>query len=131
MPPVSNWDLNPTPGIPILCYMVKYSAAALDRTFAALVDPTRRAMLARLGSEPGLSVSELARPFPLKLPAIMKHLDVLADAGLISRSKTARTVSVELTPAPMQEAIDWLQRYERFWSKSIDRLVEFVEGDEK
>jgi DNA-binding transcriptional ArsR family regulator len=111
--------------------MVKYSATALDRTFAALVDPTRRAMLARLGREPGLSVSALARPFPLKLPAIMKHLDVLADAGLVSRSKTGRTVAVELTPAPTQEAMDWLQRYERFWSKSIDRLVEFVEGDEK
>jgi hypothetical protein len=61
----------------------------------------------------------------------MKHLDALADAGLVSRSKTSRTVSVELTPAPMQEAMDWLQRYERFWSKSIDRLVELVEGDEK
>jgi DNA-binding transcriptional ArsR family regulator len=111
--------------------MVKYPASDLDRTFAALVDPTRRTMLVRLEREPGLSVSELARPFPLKLPAIMKHLDVLAGAGLISRSKTGRTVSVELTPAPMQEAMAWLQRYERFWSKSLDRLVEFVEGDEK
>ena len=110
--------------------MVKYSSTALDRTFAALVDPTRRAMLARLGREPGLSVSELARPLPLKLPAVMKHLDVLADAGLISRSKTGRTVSVELAPTPMQEAMEWLQHYERFWSKSIDRLVELVEGDE-
>jgi hypothetical protein len=71
------------------------------------------------------------RPFPLNLPAIMKHLDALADDGLASRSKTGRTVSVELTPAPMQEAMDWLQRYERFWSKSIDRLVELVEGDER
>jgi DNA-binding transcriptional ArsR family regulator len=78
-----------------------------------------------------VSVSALARPFPLKLPAIMKHLDALAGAGLVSRSKTGRRVSVELTPALMQEAMDWLQRYERFWSKSIDRLVEFVEGDEK
>ena len=81
-------------------------------------------MPATLGREPGLSVSELARPFSLKLPAIMKHLDVLADAGLISRSKTGRTVSVELTPTPMQEAMEWLQRYERFWSRSIDRFVE-------
>ena len=110
--------MTPILGVPILCYMAKYPAAGLDRTFAALVDPTRRAMLARLGREPRLSVSELARPFPLKLPGIMKHLDVLADAGLVSRSKTGRTVSVELTPAPMQEAMDWLQRYERFWSKS-------------
>ena len=127
---VSIGGLTPTSDAPILCYMVKCHATALDRTFAALVDPTRRAMLARLGREPGLSVSELARPFPLKLPAVMKHLDVLADAGLISRSKTGRTVSVELAPTPMQEAMEWLQHYERFWSKSIDRLVELVEGDE-
>jgi DNA-binding transcriptional ArsR family regulator len=111
--------------------MVKYPAAGLDQTFAALVNPTRRAMLARLEREPGLSISELARPLPLKLPAIMKHLDVLADAGLVSRRKNSRTVSVELTPTPMQEAMIWLQRYERFWSRSLDRLVDFVEGDEK
>jgi len=110
--------------------MVKYKTTAFDRTFAAIVDPTRRAMLVRPGREPGLSVSELARPFPLKLPAIMKHLDVLADASLMSRSKTGRTVSVELTPTPMQEAMEWLQHQERFWSKSVDRLVKLVEGDE-
>jgi DNA-binding transcriptional ArsR family regulator len=81
--------------------MVKYQEAQLSRTFAALVDPTRRAILARLEREPGLSISELARPFPLKLPAIMKHLDVLTDAGLVSRSKAGRTVSVEVAPGPM------------------------------
>jgi len=107
--------------------MVKYSGSPLSRTFAALVDPTRRAILVRLEQQPGLSVSELARPFPLKLPAIMKHLDVLADAGMISRSKAGRTVSVQLSPAPMEEAMVWLKRYEQFWSASLDRLADFVE----
>jgi DNA-binding transcriptional ArsR family regulator len=111
--------------------MVNYSETQLNRTFAALVDPTRRAILAKLEQEPGLSVSDLARPFPLKLPGIMKHLDVLTDAGLISRSKVGRTVSVRLTPGPMEEAMAWLKRYERFWSGSLDRLAAFVEEDTK
>jgi DNA-binding transcriptional ArsR family regulator len=111
--------------------MVKSPESQLDRTFAALVDPTRRAILARLEREPGLSISALARPFPLKLPAIMKHLDVLTEAGLVSRSKSGRTVSVEINAAPMEEAMAWLQRYERFWSASLDRLTAFVEKDSK
>ncbi|MES1156414.1 MAG: metalloregulator ArsR/SmtB family transcription factor [Alphaproteobacteria bacterium] len=110
--------------------MVKYSDDRLNRTFAALVDPTRRAMLARLEDESGLSVSELAAPFSQKLPAIMKHLDVLTDAGLISRTKCGRIVTVELTPAPMAEAMAWLQRYQRFWSASLDRLAAFAESQE-
>ena len=81
--------------------MVNYHER-LDRTFAALVDPTRRAILARLEREDGASVSELARPFAIKLPAVMKHLDVLDDAGLITRSKVGRTVTVRLRPEPMQ-----------------------------
>jgi DNA-binding transcriptional ArsR family regulator len=110
--------------------MVKYPESQLSRTFAALVDPTRRGMLARLEREPGLSITELARPFSLKLPAIMKHLDVLSEAGLITRSKAGRTVSVQLSPAPMKEAFAWLKRYERFWSARLDRLVGFLEEDE-
>jgi DNA-binding transcriptional ArsR family regulator len=102
----------------------------LDRTFAALVDPTRRAILTRLEREHGVSVSELARPFAIKLPAVMKHLDVLDDAGLITRSKIGRTVTVRLSPEPMKEAMDWLRRYERFWSASLDRLAAYVEGEE-
>jgi len=102
----------------------------LDRTFAALVDPTRRAILARLEREEGASVSALARPFPIKLPAVMKHLDVLGDAGLVSRSKVGRTVTVRLRPEPMKEAMDWLRRYERFWSKSLDRLAAYAERKE-
>ena len=103
----------------------------MDRTFSALADPTRRNLLLRLKEEPGLSVSELARPLSLKLPGMMKHLDVLSDAGLITRTKTGRTVSVHLSPGPMREAMAWLQRYERFWTASLDRLVAFVEEDDE
>jgi DNA-binding transcriptional ArsR family regulator len=110
--------------------MVKYYHEQLDRTFAALVDPTRRAILARLEREDGASVSELATPFAIKLPAVMKHLDVLADAGLITRSKVGRTVTVRISPEPMREARDWLRRYERFWSASLDRLAAYAEGKE-
>ena len=102
----------------------------LDRTFAALVDPTRRAILARLEREGSTSVTELAEPFSIKLPAVMKHLDVLRDAGLITRSKAGRTVTVRLAPKPMKEAMDWLSRYERFWSSSIDRLASYAESKE-
>ena len=111
--------------------MVKYQASGIDRTFAALADPTRRAVLLRLKEEPGLSVSELARPFPLKLPGMMKHLDVLSDAGLITRAKSGRTVSVHLAAGPMREAMEWLNRYESLWTASLDRLVAFVEEDGK
>jgi len=109
--------------------MVNYQNATLDRTFAALADPTRRALLARLDEEEGISVSELARPFPVSLPAIMKHLDVLSDAGLIVRTKTGRTVACQLTPAPMEQAMNWLSRYERYWTEQLDRLAAFLEED--
>ena len=109
--------------------MVKYQESNINRTFAALADPTRRSVLLRLEEEPGLSVSELARPLSLKLPGMMKHLDVLSDAGLITRTKTGRTVSVHLAVGPMQEAMEWLKRYESFWTASLDRLVTLVEKD--
>ena len=80
--------------------MVNYQAR-LGRTFAALADPTRRAMLARLERADTATVSELASPFAIKLPAVMKHLDVLSDAGLVARTKSGRTVSVELVAAPV------------------------------
>ena len=107
--------------------MVKSQPASLDRTFAALADPTRRALLARLGEHDSLTVSELARPFPVSLPAIMKHLDVLADAGLVSRAKTGRTVACRLEAGPMAEAVAWLDHYQRFWSAKLDRLAQFLE----
>jgi DNA-binding transcriptional ArsR family regulator len=110
--------------------MVKHSDQALDRTFAALADPTRRALLARLTDRDTLSVSELAQPFAMSLPAIMKHLDVLSDAGLIAREKTGRVVACRLTAKPMEQAMDWLNRYQRFWSDNLDRLAAFVEEDQ-
>jgi len=109
--------------------MVHYRDSALDRTFGALADPTRRAMLARLGELDSLSVSELARPFAISLPAIMKHLDVLSEAGLIVRTKTGRTVACRLKAEPMQAAMDWLERYQRFWSEQLDQLAAFVEEE--
>src|SRR5271170_5756004 len=110
--------------------MVKFSDANLDRTFAALSDPTRRALVMRLAQEPGLSVSELAAPFPVSLPAIMKHLDVLTDAGLVARSKTGRVVACRLDAEPMRDAFEWLNRYQKFWSERLDRLAAFLEEDE-
>ena len=109
--------------------MVNYRASQMDRTFSALADPTRRAILLRLKDEPGLSISELAKPFSQKLPGMMKHLDVLAEAGLITRAKTGRTVSVNLSVEPMQAAMEWLNRYERLWTVSIDRLAALVEEE--
>jgi DNA-binding transcriptional ArsR family regulator len=107
--------------------MVNYKEQRLDRIFAAIEDGTRRAILARLEREDSASVSELAQPFAIKLPAVMKHLDVLHDAGLITRSKAGRIVTVRLRPEPMREAMDWLQRYQRFWSRSLDRLAAYAE----
>src|SRR5882672_7544202 len=113
----------------ILNHMVKYNDETLDRTFAALADPTRRELLARLGGSETLSVSELAQPFAMSLPAIMKHLDVLSDAGLVAREKTGRVVACRLTAKPMEQAMDWLNRYQRFWSDNLDRLAAFLEED--
>ncbi len=111
--------------------MVKYQEATLDRTFQALADPTRRALLARLQSGDDISVSELARPLPMSLPAVMKHLDVLADAGLIAREKRGRTVCCRLRAAPMEDAMKWLIQYQRFWELSLERLAKYLERLER
>jgi DNA-binding transcriptional ArsR family regulator len=110
--------------------MVNYLPRHLDRVFATLADPTRRAILARLAREESLSISALAKPFSIKLPAVMKHLDVLREAGLIKRSKHGRTVEVRLSPLPLRGATDWLRRYERFWSPALDRLAAHAERKE-
>lgn len=111
--------------------MVKYQDANLDRTFAALADPTRRALLARLEREDEISVSELARPLPMSLPAVMKHLDVLAEAGLVIREKKGRTVSCRIDAGPMEDAMKWLIQYQRFWTQSLDRLARFLEAKKR
>src|ERR1700677_1718236 len=110
--------------------MVKFSDIALDRTFSALADPIRRALVMRLAEEPDLSVSELAAPFAVSLPAIMKHLGVLSDAGLVAREKTGRVVACRLDAEPMREAFEWLNRYEKFWSERLNSLAAFLEEEE-
>jgi DNA-binding transcriptional ArsR family regulator len=104
-------------------------SARLDRVFRALVSPARRAIIARLAESDCASVSELAQPIAMKLPAMMKHLDVLESARLITRAKTGRTMYVRLAPEPMSEATRWLRRYERFWSGTLDRLADYVDKD--
>jgi DNA-binding transcriptional ArsR family regulator len=113
----------------ILNHMVYYSAEPLDRVFAALADPTRRALVARLADRDSLSVSELAAPLAMSLPAVMKHLDVLSQAGLLTREKTGRTVTCRLCAEPMREANEWLNRYQRFWNGRLDQLAAFLEED--
>jgi DNA-binding transcriptional ArsR family regulator len=110
--------------------VVNYRSRDLDRVFATLADPTRRAILARLEREDNLSISALAEPFSIKLPAVMKHLDVLGKAGLITRSKHGRTVEVRLSAVPLRGATEWLRRYERFWSSALDRLAAHAERKE-
>jgi DNA-binding transcriptional ArsR family regulator len=109
--------------------MVYYNAQALDRTFAALADPTRRALLAKLSRTDGLSISQLAEPFSMSLPAVMKHLDVLSDAGLVTRNKSGRVVSCKLRAEPMRDANDWLNRYQKFWNDHLDQLAAFLEEE--
>jgi DNA-binding transcriptional ArsR family regulator len=101
---------------------------ALSTTFAALADPTRRAILARLASGEA-SVTELAQPFDMSLPAVSKHLKVLENAGLITRGREAQWRPCALEAAPMREANEWLERYAKFWSDSLDRLAAFVENE--
>jgi len=111
--------------------MVNYSQQHdLDRVFATLADPTRRAILARLAQVESLSVSALAEPFAITLPAVMKHLDVLGAAGLITRTKSGRTVDVRLSAGPLRGPSAWLRDYERFWSPALDRLVAHAERKE-
>src|SRR5580658_3946997 len=100
-------------------------ADPLSATFAALADPTRRAILARLalGESP---VTEIARPFKISLPAVTKHLKVLERSGLIARGRDAQWRPCRLQAAPMKEAVDWLQHYRRHWEESFDRLDEYL-----
>ena len=97
----------------------------LSTTFAALADPTRRAILARL-SLGETSVSELAEPFDMSLPAISKHLKVLERAGLVARGREAQWRPCRLEAGPMKDATDWLERYRSFWEHSFDRLDKYL-----
>ena len=95
----------------------------LTSTFAALADPTRRAILERL-ADGEATVNELAEPFPISVQAVSKHLKVLERAGLITRGRSAQFRPSHLQGAPLKEAVDWLEKYRRFWEGSFDRLDE-------
>jgi DNA-binding transcriptional ArsR family regulator len=105
--------------------MVKYSTS-LDATFSALSDPTRRTILTTL-QRGHASVTELARPHDISMPAILKHLHVLEQAGLVEQKKTGRVRMCRLTVAPMQQAADWLSLYRVFWENQLDNLGRFLE----
>jgi DNA-binding transcriptional ArsR family regulator len=96
-------------------------ADRLSATFAALADPTRRGILARLASGEA-SVTEIAEPFDISLPAVSRHLKVLADAGLIERSREAQWRPCKLKADPLRDVSDWVEHYRRFWEESFDRL---------
>jgi DNA-binding transcriptional ArsR family regulator len=97
----------------------------LDATFAALADPTRRAILARL-AEGEASVAQLAEPFEMSQPAISKHLKVLEHAGLVSRGRDAQRRPAKLEAAPLRDALDWIETYRRHWEESLDRLGAYL-----
>src|SRR6202163_4648116 len=97
----------------------------LSSTFAALADPTRRAILARL-TLGETSVSELGKPFDISGPAISKHLKVLERAGLITRGREAQWRPCRIEPGPLKDVADWLEHYRRFWDESFDRLDEYL-----
>jgi DNA-binding transcriptional ArsR family regulator len=106
--------------------MVKCSPHQLDRTFAALADPTRRRILEHL-ARGDRCVTDLARPYRMSLPAVSKHLHVLERAGLVRRRRRGRVHQLKLEAAPMQRAQQWIETYRRFWEESFGRLDEYLQ----
>src|SRR3954462_139015 len=106
--------------------MVKYSAKTLDRTFAALADPTRRRILAQLATG-DRCVTRLAKPYAMSPPAISKHLRVLEKAGLLRRRRYGRVHQMQLEAAPLKKAARWVEDYRKFWEGSLDRLAAYLE----
>jgi DNA-binding transcriptional ArsR family regulator len=121
-------------------YVLKYSTvwfntrsmttAQLDRTFAALADPTRRAILARLASGDA-TVSELAQPLPISIQAVSKHLKVLEGAGLITRGRTAQLRPSHLEGTPLKEVADWIEGYRSFWERGFERIDKRLRSSER
>ncbi len=106
------------------------NSSALDATFAALADPTRRAILARLATGEA-SVSEVAAPFTMSQPAISRHLKVLEHAGLISRGREAQWRPARLETGPLKEVADWIAQYRRFWDDQLDSLNDYLKTIQK
>lgn len=113
----------------IINYMVNQNSITLDKTFAALADPTRRAILSRL-TQGTATVTELAEPFAMSLPAVSKHLTVLERAGLLTRQRQGRTHYLTLNATPLREAAHWIRVYEQFWEGQLEALANFLEGEE-
>lgn len=109
----------------LINHMVKHAMDHLSATFAALADPTRRAILARL-AQGETSVTELAAPFEMTLPAVTKHLKVLERAGLVIRGREAQWRPCRLEARPLQEAVGWMEQYRRFWEERLDRLEDYL-----
>lgn len=107
--------------------MVNYKSRPLDAIFGALADETRRSIVARLAAGGELSVSALAEPFAVSMPAILKHLRVLDRVGLVQREKRGRTVYCRLEPHTLRDASDWLDETRRFWEAGLDRLENLLE----
>src|SRR5580700_2919175 len=105
--------------------MVKYPIEHLDRTFAALSDPTRRRILEHL-ADGDRCVTDLARPYRMSLPAVSKHLRVLERAGLVRRARCGRVHQLKLEAKPMQSAQQWIEEYRHFWEKNMDRLDDYL-----
>ena len=105
--------------------MVKCSAKTLNRTFAALADPTRRRILEHLAGG-DRCVTDLAKPYRMSLPAVSKHLRVLEKAGLVRRQRDGRLHRLKLEARPMQQAQAWIEEYRKFWDQSFDRLDEYL-----
>src|SRR3954452_22700141 len=110
--------------------MVKYNPATLDRTFAALADPTRRRILAHL-ARGDQRVTDLARPHAMSLPAVSKHLRVLEKAGLLRRRRYGRVHEMRLDAKPLKKAAQWVQEYRKFWEGSLDRLAEYLKKENR
>ena len=106
--------------------MVNNTVETLNQTFAALADPTRRAMLERLSTE-ALPVTVLAEPFEVSLPAISKQLRVLERAGLVTQERDGRVRLCRLQTAPMQHAVRWIEQYRRFWDQQLESLASYLE----
>jgi DNA-binding transcriptional ArsR family regulator len=119
--------LHLSEGHRIFNYMVEYSSKLLDRTFAALADPTRRRILAQLAKMGEECVTELARPHDMSLAAVSKHLVVLEKAGLVKRRKDGRVHSMALDPKPMKQAQAWLDRYRKFWEGNLDQFEKYLD----
>src|SRR6266550_3720809 len=110
--------------------MVKHSSATLDRTFAALADPTRRRILAHL-ARGDKCVTHLARAHPMSLPGVSKHLRVLEKAGLLRRRRYGRIHEMHLEARPLKQAAQWVEEYRKFWEGSLDRLAAYLEKTSK